>query len=193
MSLLAANQCGPQSGASGAIKREFTSRIRVCIEPWLPLAERLQRAWRAPGLSTEDRKVRNGSQSLACIRHARTATPENRVFCTTPPSHTIGACPCAIGGIRGEPRSVPERLWPSRFRHGPGSPDPGYRRNEFIRVDSCPFVVPTRRFRSDPPASASIGVDPWLPLAKPCRGPFRPAELRTAGPGSSGRLYPRHP
>ena len=103
-------------------------------------------------------------------------TRKSCFFGTTPPSHTIGACPCAIRGIRGEPRSIPERLWPSRFRHGPGSPDPGYRRNAFIRVDSCPFVVPTHRFRSDPPESASIRVDPWLPHAKPCRDAFRPVE-----------------
>ena len=37
LSLLAANQCGPQRGASGATKREFTGRIRVCIDPQLPL------------------------------------------------------------------------------------------------------------------------------------------------------------
>ena len=37
LSLLAANPCGPQRGASGATKREFTGRIRVYVDPQLPL------------------------------------------------------------------------------------------------------------------------------------------------------------
>ncbi len=36
-------------------------------------------------------------------------------------------------------------LRPYVFRHRPGSPDPGYKRTPFIRVDSCPSVVAPSR------------------------------------------------
>jgi len=51
-----------------------------------------------------------------------------------------------IGEIRGQSRgAIRKRLRPYGRRHRPGSPDPGYKRNAFIRVDSCPSVVVTTR------------------------------------------------
>jgi len=114
--------------------------------------------------------------------------PQNRVFSerlpsVTPSQHSsVRSAKCAI-----QVSYRRKSLRPYGLRHGPGSPDPGYKRTAFIRVDRYPSAVaPLRSYPDAILKDASGAAEPRFKICSQNRETLRKSPRR-----SRSRRHPR--
>ena len=120
--------------------------------------------------------------------------PQNRVFSERLPSvatsqhSSVRSAKCAI-----QVSYRRKSLRPYGLRYSPGSPDPGYKRTAFIRVDRYPSaVVPLRGYSDTILKDASVAAEPRFEICSQNREtpPKEPLAVeQTVRSAASGRGY----